>query len=305
MFERKNNREGHVWVEERLSDYIDNQLAPLERSHLERHVRGCARCQASLASLKWAISLLKRAPAPALPRSFALTVPSKPAHLFQLNLSMLRLATALATLMLFALVGVDLISQWGGAGAPAPLPAAREIVEPTQAIALVQATPSASPDVLVAPTAAPPTSAPAQLLVQPRAPATTSLPSPAPTQAPGVASVAAETSATKAGADTAPKSAITPPAPKPAAADARATPTAAMPTALAPSRTTTAVSPTAPIESPTPKVEVRVEPTRGPPPPPSELPREMGSPLRIAELGLLFVAVFLGALTALVWRRKS
>ena len=48
----------HAWIEERLSAYIDNQLAPLEHAQLERHLRGCARCQASLASLRWTVSLL-------------------------------------------------------------------------------------------------------------------------------------------------------------------------------------------------------------------------------------------------------
>jgi hypothetical protein len=305
MLDRKSNHDEHTWVEERLSDYIDNQLPPLERVQLERHMQECARCQASLASLKWAISLLKQVPAPALPRSFTLAVPAQPAPAFRLDLGALRLATALATLLLFALVGVDLISQLSGTGAPAPVPAARGFVAPTQAVALAQATPSAPPSVWLTPVAVPPTPAPAQLLVQPRAPATTSLPLPTPTQVSGIGNGAAEMSATKAGVDTAPRLPATLPVPKPAAADARATPTAAVLTStLAPTRTAIAASPTVLIVSPTRMVQVRVEPTRVPSLPPGELPREIVSPLRIAELGLLFIAVFLGALMVLMRRRR-
>ncbi|HEX7593570.1 MAG TPA: zf-HC2 domain-containing protein, partial [Anaerolineae bacterium] len=112
MAERKFSATEHAWVEERLSAYIDNQLAPLERAQLERHLRDCVRCQASLASLRWTVSLVQQAPAPALPRAFTLPVPARHAPAFGFGLA--RLATVAATLLLFAVIGVDAISQLGG-----------------------------------------------------------------------------------------------------------------------------------------------------------------------------------------------
>lgn len=57
---------------ERLSAYLDDQLAPAERAALERHLPACARCAAELAELRRIVALLHAMPAPALPRSFAL-----------------------------------------------------------------------------------------------------------------------------------------------------------------------------------------------------------------------------------------
>lgn len=67
---------------ERLSAYLDGELAPAEAAALKRHLADCRACQAELASLREVRALLGALPPPALPRSFALpdtTVP--PTHL--------------------------------------------------------------------------------------------------------------------------------------------------------------------------------------------------------------------------------
>ncbi|MBI4789635.1 MAG: zf-HC2 domain-containing protein [Chloroflexi bacterium] len=332
MSDRQVNRNGHVWIEARLSDYMDNQLPPLERAQLERHLRDCARCQGTLDSLQWTVALLKHAPAPKLPRSFTLRVPAPAPRAPIIGLSALRLATALATLVFVSLVGIDLILNLGGAGlAPAPLPAARKAqsVPPTSIALGMPPTPTNPTNILVAPaaaTAAPPTAAPAATQApQPtKAPAATTAPtaavvapSPTATRVRPLAQPFAgtrttvtptpvfrggggpppETSANKGAQDTAEAAtaATAPLAPPPVGAMV-ATPTVIPPTA-------TGIPPTV---TPSPKALAQVEPTRLPvaPPSPVETPQYAATPLRIAELGALFIAVFLGAVTLLLWRKR-
>ncbi|MBI3536676.1 MAG: zf-HC2 domain-containing protein [Chloroflexi bacterium] len=63
----------HGWVDARLSAYMDNQLALDERARVDAHLRECARCKKSLASLQWTIALAKQAPAPVTNKSFTLS----------------------------------------------------------------------------------------------------------------------------------------------------------------------------------------------------------------------------------------
>lgn len=69
-------RDQHVgdWDEqrERLSAYLDGELGAEERAALERHLPGCARCQAELADLRGVRALLRALPTPVAPRSFVL-----------------------------------------------------------------------------------------------------------------------------------------------------------------------------------------------------------------------------------------
>jgi anti-sigma factor RsiW len=63
---------------ERLSAYLDGELAPAETATLERHLADCRACQAELASLREVRALLGALPPPALPRSFALPETTAP-----------------------------------------------------------------------------------------------------------------------------------------------------------------------------------------------------------------------------------
>lgn len=344
MVDRKTFRESHLWVEERLSDYMDNQLPGLERVQLERHLRDCARCQRTLASLQWTLALLKQAPSPKLPRSFTLPVPPQPAHAPLFGLSALRLATALATLILVSLIGVDLIMQYGGGPlSSASMPAAQSVPsQPTLAAMVPPAVPPTSPaNVQVAPAGvqptptSAPTSAPAATVV-PAVPTAAPLPSgPSGTLAPSVGAAKLPTivpsltapsrlSAQPLAPTRPPTTALPPSAPfqggrgaggpsettqsSKASTDTAETAMAATPTIPSvPPVVTDNIVPTATVVVPTPTVQLqaRVEPTRPEVslPPPTETPGPVLSPLRIAELGALFVTIFLGALVFLLRRR--
>ncbi len=144
---RKSSTDQHAWVEARLSAYVDNRLAAGERARLDAHLRDCARCQSSRASLQWTIGLVKQSPAPALPRAFTLRAPTPsriPHPASRFTLPALRFATALATLLLIALVGVDFITQSSGTMQTASAPAAEKLAAPTQA-ALATLQPTLAP----------------------------------------------------------------------------------------------------------------------------------------------------------------
>ena len=295
MADRRNSGNEHAWVEERLSAYINDQLEARERAQLERHLRDCARCQASLASLRWTISLVKQAPAPALPRQFTLPLPAprtQPRGMPAFGFGFARLATVVATLLLFAVVGLDVISQLGGGyGASAPAPVAlQNAAQPTSvALAPEQAEDQSK---RLTPTAAAPQ---ATLLARPPAPA---VPPPA--------------SAT----ETLKGSATTAAAPKGPAQRASATPTtsalagaASVPPTVAPTARPQATAPpptaTAP-PSPTPAAQALAQPTGAPLPPRPEVerPQPVVTPVRATEIGLSFVAIFFGIVTVLLGRRK-
>ncbi len=296
MAERKFSATEHAWVEERLSGYIDNQLEPLERAQLERHLRDCARCQASLASLRWTVSLVQQAPAPALPHTFTLPVPAPARRAPAFGFGFARLATVAATLLLFAVIGMDAISQLGGGfAASAPAPAALQSAAQPTSIALV---PTSAADKSLA---VPPAVAPAAM-----PPVATSAPSP--TEILGRGGGAPETVVT----DSTKSGVITLTAPRPPAVAPRGSITATLAVGaasiatLAPSTATATVpSPTATAQSsPTPNAQVRVQPTVAPAPPRAdETPRQSVTPLRLGEIGLLFLAVFFGALTVMLRRR--
>lgn len=279
MFGQKNS-ELHTWVEERLSDFIDQQLAPAERARLENHLADCARCRASLESLRWTIALVKQAPAPALPRSFVLPVPARRApSTFAFGFA--RFATALATLLLFAAVGIDLIMQFGGASAPAP--AAMRESAATQSIALA--------------TTQPPESAQAQPAGAPLPPAPANVPPVAPT--PSVVFRSPEVLPTPSVTDLLQKSQnATQPARQPSVGGAAPVTTAITATVtITPTQTATIVPPTS-----TPS------PTLAPSPVPTSSPIASTAPvvstLRVVQVALLFLTIFFGTLTLLLWWRK-
>lgn len=59
-------------LRERLSAYLDGELAPGDAAAIERHLASCAECRDELAGLREVRTLLRALPQPALPRSFAL-----------------------------------------------------------------------------------------------------------------------------------------------------------------------------------------------------------------------------------------
>ena len=110
----------HMYVEERLSAYIDGQLSDDERANVRKHLQQCERCQASFDSLGWTIRLLKQVPAPPLPRQFTLPVPEpRPATagLGWLKWS-LAAGSAVAALILVFLFNAGIFSRGGGSRLP-------------------------------------------------------------------------------------------------------------------------------------------------------------------------------------------
>jgi hypothetical protein len=326
MADREFLEKEHAWVEERLSAYTDNQLAPLERAQLERHLSNCARCQASLASLKWTLALVKQAPAPALPRSFTLPVPAPARRAPSFGFGFAGLATVLATLLLFAVIGVDFISRLGGGLAvSAPAPAALQNAARPTSVALApsqaqdqakEATPTSPVRPLVAPqpTAAPAASSPAQPAALPPAPA--SAPPPAPTEVTGrgAAPETSDTSATssaKSAGSTPPISRAPAVAPRGPITPTLAVGAASLATPVPPTSTPLSTATTVPnstaVAKPslTPNVQAFAQPTIAPlPPREAETPQQVISPVRVAEVGLFFFVVFFAAITVLLWRRK-
>ncbi|MBI5302606.1 MAG: zf-HC2 domain-containing protein [Chloroflexi bacterium] len=311
------NDKVHAWVEDRLSAYVDGQLDSTTRAQIETHLRGCAGCRTSLDALRWTMSLVKQAPAPKLRRSFVLPVPVQRAPSF--GFVALRFATVAATVLLFALIATDLLMQSSGTSAPAPAALMR-------APAQEQAAPTS---LAFAPTQAPaPTKAPAATRApeptRPAAPAPAALPTsaPKPTSAPAATAAALPTTARAGNAFEGTRAATpAPPASlgnvtetmtpatdatskvaQPAVAPRDATsPTAAPSPTVVPSPTATL----APTATPLPTRVAIIPPTIAIAPEPISAPRQnLFTPLRVAQFVVLFAAVFLAALTLMLWRRR-
>ena len=325
MLGRNNSANVHTWVAARLSEYVDNRLAANERAQIEQHLRECADCRASFESLRWTIALVKQAPAPVLPRAFTLAVPEKRTPQKSLAFGLAQFATALATLLLLAVIGVDVITQLGGGTMATAPSAAKQYIPPTLAVAAAPATvardqalpttqaqaaeaakptqalkpaaPLAAPTAAPMPTMAPAAALPAPLNVLPTATAPRALGAGAP-----------ETPETKgATTDTTAKSSSATPALR-AGFAITATTTIPAPTAtVAPTVTATSVPPTATaLASPTAVAQARAEAARAPQPtlvqPASAQPPVTS--VRVVEFGLLFLVILFGAAVVVMWRRK-
>ncbi|MCX7839353.1 MAG: zf-HC2 domain-containing protein [Anaerolineae bacterium] len=286
MFGQNNSARAHQWVEERLSEYVDNRLSPRERVTIEQHLADCATCRASLESLRWTIALVKQVPAPALPRSFTLPMPAPRAQRVSLAFGLAQFGAALATLLLLAVIGVDVLMQWSGVtGAPMPS-AASEFAEPTLAIAAAPPTPARDQAGALR---AEPTQPPAPT----RAPQPTLI-------APAVAPLAPQPSATidwqaeKARSATPPRIGVAAISPT-----ATSTPTIAA-TPVPPTATATLVP------SPTWIAQARDERARAPQPTP--IPRVVTpfdtNLLRTLEVILFVLALFFGAIVLVMWKRR-
>jgi anti-sigma factor RsiW len=54
----------HGWAPDRMSEYLDGELAPGGRSRMERHAHDCPECERLLAGLRAVVQGLGRLPAP-------------------------------------------------------------------------------------------------------------------------------------------------------------------------------------------------------------------------------------------------
>lgn len=120
--QRSQSNNVHLDIE-LLSAYIDGEVTPAEKQHVERHLATCHACVGELESLRWTVNLLHEVPPVAVPRPFAVREAdlerqrrrfALPAWLF----GGLRWATVATALLLILVLSADLLKVVG----PAPIP---------------------------------------------------------------------------------------------------------------------------------------------------------------------------------------
>ena len=112
----------HGYFEERLSAYLDGELASREHEAVEHHLETCSACQWDLETLGQTIQWTRELPTLAVPRVFTIPVPAEPERSSRRRwnfLPVLQGATALiAMLLVFAVAGDLMLGSLGGAHAP-------------------------------------------------------------------------------------------------------------------------------------------------------------------------------------------
>jgi anti-sigma factor RsiW len=64
LLDREHFRRDHRWGPRRMSDYLDDELAPAGRTRMERHLGECAECTRLLAGLRRTLDGLHRLSVP-------------------------------------------------------------------------------------------------------------------------------------------------------------------------------------------------------------------------------------------------
>lgn len=279
----------HTWAAEHLSEYLDNRLDARARARIEAHLDACAECRAALQALRWTVALVKHAPTPALPRAFTLPVPPARAARPSLAFGFAQFGAALATLLLLAALGVDVLTQWGGGTSAPMISSAKEFAEPTLAVA--GAPQMQARDQLDAPSPTP--------AAQPTAPRLAPTKAPAPTMAPPAAAPMSKPPMT---ADA--EKARTATAVLRAGFAVTTTATVAPTLPLAPTLTPTPLPPTPTRLVPTRVAQARASPHAPQPAPAPHPAAPLLTPLRVVEVGLLLLALLFGAWVIVLGRRK-
>ena len=120
---------GHLGAE--LSSYLDGRLSDQDRARVEVHLAACGHCRQELASLRHTVGLLRQLPAEAPRRPVNLPADAPPPLApWELVLApaRLRLATAVAGLLLVALIVADLFVLFPQQPAAAPTDSASTAV---------------------------------------------------------------------------------------------------------------------------------------------------------------------------------
>lgn len=143
-FGRPDDRTKHQYYEDRLSAYLDGELAPQEQDAVERHLATCQACQWDLDTLQATVQWTSELPTVPLPRVFTIPAPTQPERTIRRRWSfvpVLQGATALVALLLFFAVAGDLLlSGFGGGHTPESMfvqEQAPVVVEATQVVELV------------------------------------------------------------------------------------------------------------------------------------------------------------------------
>jgi predicted anti-sigma-YlaC factor YlaD len=108
----------HALCQEDLSAYLDGRLDPGRMAQVQKHLKSCTKCRADLATLRHTVALLKKVPAVRPPRSFLLPAiaVAKPKRVPRPSFAYagLRLATAVATVLLVLVVSGDALLRFAG-----------------------------------------------------------------------------------------------------------------------------------------------------------------------------------------------
>jgi hypothetical protein len=278
--------------QELLSAYLDNQLSIAERGALERRLQDDRQLQAELQELRTVKLLLQELQPVAPPRSFTLDPQAARPRGLPI-FGWLRLSSALATLLLMLMFGVEFIRSGSVPAATAPAPSAMEL--PSARESATEAPAAAAQEAPLA--AAEPTAAPAAgALELPQGTTTgeaaTAL-QPAATQGPAAAPEAAGDSASAF-------QATAPATPAPAQAQRiEATPAPAA-DAAAPAGGG-APAPTDQIGA-TENSSPDTQESNLPPAPSGSTPQPALSPLRVAQIALAALALLSAAGAWIAWR---
>ena len=108
----------HGFFEERLSAYLDGELAPREHEAIKHHLETCPACQWELETLSQTVRWTRELPTLTVPRVFTVPAPAEPVRSARWRwnfLPVLQGATALiAVLLVFAVAGDLLLGSLGG-----------------------------------------------------------------------------------------------------------------------------------------------------------------------------------------------
>ena len=108
---------------ELLSDYLDNQITPEQRSRIDQHLSTCAACRAELNSLRQTVALLHALPRVPVPRAFTLSEAQVGAR--RRSTSWIwggaRVMGAVAALVVVAALAVLVVQRPGQQAAPLPV----------------------------------------------------------------------------------------------------------------------------------------------------------------------------------------
>ncbi|MGQ9492522.1 MAG: zf-HC2 domain-containing protein [Anaerolineae bacterium] len=118
----------HELCQEDLSAFLDGQLTPQERLRVERHLEKCTACRRDLASLQQIVDLLRVTPAIKPPRSFFIPASerarSRQLQRTRLAYGYMRVATAMATVLLVLVVSGDALLRFASITPASPMPVA-------------------------------------------------------------------------------------------------------------------------------------------------------------------------------------
>jgi len=121
----------HQWAAQQLSAYLDGELSPPHRAHIEAHLKECQTCAEELRTLHWTVNLTAQMPVLKAPRSFLVTEAiAQPRRTpFSVAYVYLRSATvAVAALLLVVLASDFLLPYTLPPGMPTPQIAMRKAV---------------------------------------------------------------------------------------------------------------------------------------------------------------------------------